>query len=184
MSFANYTEFHKQLQLLLPNSPDIMLAFLKLDLLNSDEIYKIADTLLNEGKYSDTINDLWASKDLQTQQNLLEKHAIESGAKLLNVEEARKELLKFLLSNITYGHLPPWETMRFIINDVVDNNSLHKNTKKYLGDSMGIEHLIGAFYSTDDYDTDGENPIRIKQIKTKVDSNLIDQAREWLKKYA
>lgn len=67
-----------------------------------------------------------------------------------NKELAVWQLLEFHLLRITDGTDDPLDGLRRMMADVYWDYDFHTPTKKWLGDSHGIEQLVGIFWGADD----------------------------------
>lgn len=72
------------------------------------------------------------------------------GIAVPNKEQAVWQLLEFHLKGIASGANDPLDGLQQMMADVYWDYDFHTPTKKWLGDSHGIEHLIGIFWDADD----------------------------------
>lgn len=122
------------------------------DKVDAQEIRTAVDGLMEEGFYSDDFlaiidsNPPTLADVLPPFRSYLQK----SGIGIPDRDTAVWQLIRDHVSKIVDGSTSPFEGLKHLIADVYRNFDFHTPTKKYLGDSHGIEQLIGLYWGHDD----------------------------------
>jgi hypothetical protein len=102
-------------------------------------------------------------------------------------EEAVCSLLRHHVGRIAEGLVPPRDGMRSVLNEVYYPADLYTETTKYVGDSHGLQHLLGSFYSYDDLE---ERPEEVsfegkfgEEALVGLDRHIVSLAKSWIDQY-
>ncbi len=87
------------------------------------------------------------------------------------------------LSRIASGQGEPHDELEALISEVYWDYDFHSVTTKYLGDSHGIEHLIGLYWEYDDA-TEGTSGTFSDRDMRKWETAVRQRSEEWAKQYA
>jgi len=119
--------------------------------LPSDELARIADALLDQGVYSLAIGELATTRHpLMADAGPLFEQALQDlNVEMPSHEEAVWVLLRHHIGRIAYEDVAPRDGLQFML-DVYDRAHLNANSHTYVGDSHGIERLIGAYWAYED----------------------------------
>ena len=119
--------------------------------LPSEELARIADALLTEGVYSQAIGELATTRHLVMADAgpLFEQTLRDLNVDTPSREEAVWVLLRYHIGRIAYEDVAPREGLQSVL-DVYHRADLYTQNQTYVGDSHGIEHLIGAYWIYDD----------------------------------
>lgn len=120
--------------------------------LNADDIKSTIHRLVDEGIYLDEFHDALDERQSRMDEVLPALLAAfrHEGIVLPDREQAVWQLIEFHLQRIAYGAENPLEELGKLIADVYWNYDFHTPMKKYLGDSHGIEALIGLYWGADE----------------------------------
>lgn len=160
----------------------------RLGVLNAESLTSIADQLLKEGYDTPTVIQLSILDSPVTEDAapLFEKMCAERGVQIPTNEEAVSELLHYYLESVASGTRTPQEGLRSMMVEVFGPYISNEKTKEYVGDSHGLEHLIGAFYSYDDLLERPETSFHGKHGKEAIalyDTYVRELALDWLQKH-
>jgi hypothetical protein len=124
----------------------------RLGLVDADELSRIADTLLDEGRDSSAAVQLFLleSPAMAEAAPLFERVCAECGILVPTKGEAIDEVLRVHLESIASGARSPRQALDDLMQQVYYPHISHEPARKYVGDSRGLEHLIGAYWSYDD----------------------------------
>ena len=81
---------------------------------------------------------------------LFDKALGEIGYESISKHDAVMIILKEWLGEIADGKCPPREGMARIVDQLLHGEGLDEEVKEYVGDSYGIEKLVGNYYGYDD----------------------------------
>lgn len=120
--------------------------------LNADEIKSIIHGLVDGGFYLDEFLDALDARKPRMEEVLPAFIATlnHNGISLPDKEQAVWILIEFHLRKIALEGSDSLEELAKLIADVYWNYDFHTPTQKYLGDSHGIENLIGLYWAADD----------------------------------
>jgi hypothetical protein len=158
----------------------------RLGVLSNEEIKDYALTSLERGRWSPAIDDIVsATHPIRSEVGpALETLLAEQGVEIPDTEEAVWVVLRGHLGDIASGAIPPKVGMERVMSEVCDPAGLHARTRRFLGDSHGLEHLIGAFYAYDDLlERPSEVSMGGRFGEAAFDAwgrQVIDLARDWL----
>jgi len=147
--------------------------------LQTKDLVEFADRKLKEGIYFESLLNI-IDQDPQVWETVFpcfEKALKDMDIKIPSFENAIRFLLRHHIQNIASGNVDPRSQFRQMLDDV-EHFDIDKNTKKYVGDAVGIENLYSLYYAVDDLD----NPFSIEAID-KINQDMIDESKKWLKKY-
>lgn len=119
--------------------------------LPSETLARIADALLDEGVYSPEIGELATTRNsvMADAGPLFEAALRDLNVKVSSREEAVWVLLRHHISRIAYEDVPPRDGLRSVL-EVYRRAGLQAQSRTYVGDSHGIQHLIGAYWEYED----------------------------------
>ena len=124
----------------------------RLGLLNTKVLIETADKLLEEGCDTPPVIQLviLESPTMAEAAPFFEKICAEYKVKIPTKDEAINELLRFHLEAIASGAIVPRKGLEVMMREIYYPFTADEPCKKYVGDSRGIEHLIGAYWGYDD----------------------------------
>jgi len=174
-------------------SPKEAAAFWRLRLLDSVGAKAVAMNWLEGGASSLNVAALAGELDENFfyVSDLFEKVLADMGvAKRLSARDAVIISMRFLLHLIAEQKIGPFEGMREIINhfdhsdykifdewDPRIKNPPRSKSNRYAGQDVGIEYLLGIYYSQDDYENITSTDI------DKIKSGIVEESKEVLKRY-
>lgn len=147
---------------------------LRAGLANEHDLWNAANVALDAGIYSAGLAAVvfFEERRLVDFSDPFLQSAEELGVLAAEDEESiiRYLLIRYL-GDVVSGGLTPAEGARLVVNEIDHHFRLYDRTKKYAGDSHGLEHIIGLYYAYDDVD---------KRRFAEVDRLLIEACRDWL----
>jgi len=162
-------------------SQDLTLAAARYVLGNvaSEELARVADTLLTEGVYSQAIGELGTTRGLVMAEAgpLFEQALRDLNVDLPSPDEAVWVLLRYHIGRIAYEEVSPREGLQSVL-DVYNRAHLYGQSGTYVGDSHGIEQLIAAYWEykflhCESLETD------LDAMRT-LDDTVVRAATEWV----
>jgi len=161
----------------------------RLGLQDTESLVRAADALLAEGHSEPAVVELsiLESPIMAEAAPIFERVCAELGVTIPSKDEAIDELLRGYLESIASGALPPREGLAAIMREIYFPHFAGEPCKKYVGDSHGMEHLIGAYWGYDDLTA---RPQEVS-FDGKYGAEAIaswgefvrQHARDWLQKY-
>jgi hypothetical protein len=149
--------------------------------INADKIKSTVDSLLNEGVYSDYFIDIMDSKPARLDEVLppFIAYLQHEGIPIPIKDDAVGQLIGYHVDRIASGNGDPIKELEELISDVYWDYDFHPHTKKYVGDSHGIEHLVGLYWEY------VERNYEISQRKSnKFTRAIVKCSEEWMKRFA
>ena len=134
----------------------------------------------------DTLIQLATSTDLNADEagDLLKKSFTEMGWPWPTLDEAVDTLIRDWLMLIIEKEVGPQTGMCELRNIVLGPSGVLDHCENYVGDSVGMERLIGAYYSYDDIygspNTGGVPLLPPEEAIRKIDGHIRELAQEWL----
>jgi len=166
-------------------SQDLKLAAARYVLGNvaSEELARVADTLLTEGVYSSAIGEFGTTRGLVMAEAgpLFEQALRDLNVDVPSPEEAVWVLLRYHIGRIAYAEVSPREGLQSVFA-IYDRAHLHEQSGTYAGDSHGIEQLIAAYW---EYDCLHARPVGesletdLEAIRA-LDDTVVRAATEWV----
>lgn len=160
----------------------------RLGLMTSQDIKDTAIALARAGHWSSAIDDIYSSPNpiMSDVGPAFETILRDEGVELAEEEEARVILLREYLADIADGTVPPRLGMDRIMLEIYDPLHDERESILYVGEALGIEHLVGDYYSYDELD---ERPDEVScdghfgeaAIKA-LDAHIVETAKSWLQK--
>ncbi|MCL4296767.1 MAG: hypothetical protein KJ077_13605 [Anaerolineae bacterium] len=157
--------------------------------LSTQEMQNLVDGLLNEGIYADEfLNVIYPKYDTRE----IVGAAFEKSLKVLeivvpNYEEAVWVILRYHISQIASKEIDALDGLKELITEVYEEYNFHAKAKEYLGDSHGIEHLIGLYWS---YDDTIKRPTEIsingkygEEAIEEVKKEIVIEAEKWVARF-
>jgi hypothetical protein len=166
-------------------SQDLKLAAARYVLGNvaSEELMRVADTLLTEGVYSPAIGELGTTRGLVMAEAgpLFEQALRDLNVDVPSPEEAVWVLLRYHIGRIAYEEVSPREGLQSVL-EVSDRANLHGQSGTYVGDSHGIEQLTDAYWEYDCLHARpvGESVETDLEAKRALDDTVVRAATEWV----
>ncbi|AYM86611.1 hypothetical protein [Pseudoalteromonas agarivorans] len=140
----------------------------------TDDLINYANCKLDNGVYSDGLLDIIDAelKCWGIVSSLFEKLIDQ----LPSFEDSINLIIKYHLKLIASEKIDPFIQFRQLLDDI-NNFDLHENVTKYVGDSVGIEHLYGLYYARDDLDlNDNDGVVEIGVL-------MQEESKKWLSEH-
>ncbi len=153
---------------------------------HGERLVTLCDQLLTADCYTDAIAELAACTDpiLSTAKPIFRRVLTELQLDPPSNADATWILLRHHLARIVGGDCSSRDGMRCVAEEVYYPADLYSQTQKYVGDSHGIEHLMGAYYGYDDLE---ERPNEVSfdgkygaAAIAALDDDIRRLAAEWL----
>jgi len=161
----------------------------RLGLQDSESLVHIANTLLEEGRDTSAVVQLsiLESPVMADAGPLFERVCTELSVAVPTKNEAIDELLRHHLESIASGACQPREGLEAVMRELYWPHFAGEPCKEYVGDSRGMQHLIGAYWSYDDltdrpHEVSWDGKYGAEAIARWGDS-VRQYARDWLQKY-
>ncbi|OAI38710.1 hypothetical protein AYO40_01770 [Planctomycetaceae bacterium SCGC AG-212-D15] len=172
--------------------PNLTIAAAKyaLGILPSSEIPRIADDALNRGVYTDAFARLYDVRNpiMSDVGPVFELALKELAVDVPTQEYAFYVLLRPYIRAIIEGVVTPYEGLRTMTQDIYHDGGLYRRAKEYVGDSHGIQHLLGMRWGYDDI---RERPDEVsfagkfgEGAIAALDDAVIEEAITWHRKNA
>ena len=154
--------------------------------LNADNIKSTIHALVDGGVYLDEFLEALDAKKPRLDEVLPAFFAAlnNEGISVPNKDQAVWNLIELHLQKIAVATSDPLEQLQKLIADVYWNYDFHTSTQKYLGDSHGIEQLIGLFWAADDL---RDNPKNIsfggkigEEAWSQLKQQIVVEAKHWI----
>lgn len=160
----------------------------RLGLQDTESLVRAADTLLAEGRGEPAIIELsiLESPIMAEAGPIFERACAEIGVTIPSRDEAIDELLHTYLESIASGTRPPHDDLAAMMREVYFPHFASEPCKQYVGDSRGMDHLIGAYWAYDDLtgrpecSWDGKHGA---EAIASWEQSVRQYARDWLEKY-
>ena len=140
----------------------------------TDDLINYANCKLDNGVYSDGLLDIIDAepKCWGIVSSLFEKLIDQ----LPSFEDSINLIIKYHLKLIASEKIDPFIQFWQLLDDI-NNFDLHENVTKYVGDSVGIEHLYGLYYARDDLDlNDNDGVVEIGVL-------MQEESKKWLSEH-
>lgn len=134
------------------NKLKYMAARIGLGIAHADEIKSLVNDLLDNEVYSDDFIDILDSNPTRMNEVVapLTSYLNSIGIRIPNSEQAVWDLIAYHALAIAEGKIDPLKGLNSMIRDVYWNYDFSNSTREYLGDSHGIEQLIGYYWGYED----------------------------------
>jgi hypothetical protein len=161
----------------------------RLGLLKTESLVEIADKLLEEGRDTPSVIQLsiLESPIMAEAAPIFEKICAEHKVKIPTKDDAINELLRFQLESIASGAIAPRKGLEAMMREIYHPYFAGEPSKKYVGDSRGMEHLIGAYWNYDDLI---ERPRQVSwngkygaEAIASWEESVRQYARDWIQKH-
>ena len=161
----------------------------RVGLQDSESLVSVADTLLEEGRDTPAVIQLLIleSPVMADVGPLFERVCAELNVGIPTKDEAVDELLRHHLRSIASGTTQPREGLEAVMREVYWPHFAGEPCKEYVGDSRGMQHLIGAYWSYDDLT---ERPREVSwdgkygaEALARWGDSVRQYARDWLQEY-
>jgi len=151
--------------------------------LPSEGLARIADTLLTEGVYSPAIGELATTRHhvMADAGPLFEQTLRDLNVDAPSRDEAVWVLLRHHIGRIAYEDVAPREGLQSVL-DVYRRADLYTQSQTYVGDSHGIEQLIGAYWIYDDLQAGSVSQSLESHLEAvrDLDDAVVRAATEWI----
>lgn len=153
-----------------------------LEILPAEEMKAVASALIRRGRWSDDIDALHTAVepsifDLGPHfDTVLE----EEGVQVPSKDEAAWGLLRLHLQDIVAGLTSPREGLQRVMADVGDAADFHSASTEYVGDSHGMEHLVGFMHHYDDIEDDAHDGRGDPARFARLDKLVLEEAARWI----
>lgn len=157
--------------------PEIAIAHYMLGKLSSERIVQLANTWLEEGLYTDSIN-LMAMEHAPVMSDvgpMLEKTIIELGLPIPTKVQAARIAARDIVEQMVSGTVDLMEGANFLYWNIHHEITDELPDGEYLGTNLGLEHVFGWLREVWDC-PDGSDQKFLEHLK--------DEARKWLEKQA
>lgn len=154
---------------------ELQAARLKAGLASSDDLVRAADAALDAGIYSDELAQVavFAEKRLSDLSDDFLTAVSELGLMISsNRDGIIWQLLRRYIGDVVARKLAPTEGASLVVREV--DWHLGLEAREYVGDSHGLEHIIGLYHAYDDV-----GPERYPEI----DGLLFEACRDWMREY-
>lgn len=139
--------------------------------LDTRDLVEFANDKLSKGVYSDHLLNIldetpqvWVAIS-----NHFEEAVVEMGYEIPSFNNAIWGLVKHHITMISEGNVRPTKQFREMLNDI-EQFSLHKGIKEYVGDNIGISRMYGWYH--EDYCSIEE-----------TDAGIFEESLKWLIEY-
>jgi hypothetical protein len=124
----------------------------RLGLQDSESLVSLADTMMAEGRDTPAVIQLSILEPavMSDAGPLFERVCEEAGIVIPSKQEAVDELIHFHLKAISSGECKPRLGLETFMRELYRPFIAGELDKEYVGDSRGLEHLIGAYWNYDD----------------------------------
>lgn len=167
----------------MPPIPELRVAAARYVLgdLPSWELPEFADRLLELNICSTAISDLSTMREpiMSEAGPLFEQILRESAIDLPSVDESLETVLRHYISQIAARVIEPRSGLRSIARIYYSAN-LYEESRHYVGDSHGLEHLLGSFYVYDDIEECSLEGQGGPKAHRSLDEDVVRQANDWL----
>ncbi len=169
-------------------TPDltVVAARYALGIIPSWELPAVADALLDRGCDSRAAIELAILRypTMADAGPLLERVLEEEGVSRPSVEDAVLTVLRCELDRIARRVVKPREGLERVMK-LVDSQDFHGKARVYVGDSHGLERLVGAYWSYDDLDEMSRGGMLEghDEARKELDEDVVRRAQEWMEVY-
>lgn len=162
-------------------------ALMTLGKMNREEICNLLSDLMNLGVYEDEFFDIEDAKTALDFTSSAEKLFKKMGFLFQDKDEAIWVILAYHIKKMTNEKSDVFTELQKLIDDVYWNYDFYSKTKKFLGDSHDIQHLIGGYWEYDDIKERFGETICRKEDNIEEINNLkqetLKTAKQWLIKH-
>ncbi|ODS56255.1 MAG: hypothetical protein ABS36_07585 [Acidobacteria bacterium SCN 69-37] len=151
------------------------------------ELPGVAEALLDGGCNSRAVIELATLRHptMADAGPLLQRLLDEAGVRWPSVDDAVWIVLRCELDRIARRVVEPYDGLGRVMA-VVDACGLHDRSRVHVGDSHGLERLVGAYWDYDDLDDMSRvgAPAHVDQARQELDDDVVRRAREWMDEHA
>jgi hypothetical protein len=157
--------------------------------LTTSQMQKLIEGLLSQGIYADEFLDV-VEPEAATREVVgpaFEKALIALGITVPSYEEAVWNILRRHISQIADGQTDALDGLKALIDEVYWSYDFHSKANQYLGDSHGIERLIGLYWEYDEFTPTGIDPEHHnheRRIIFAIEREVVAEAKKWVKRFA
>lgn len=161
-------------------------AKLAMENLNADDIKSAIHALVDGGLYLDEFLEALDARKPRMDEVLPAFFAAlkHSGISIPDKEQAVWNLIEFHLGEIALETSDALDELKELIADVYWDYDFHTPTQEYLGDSHGIENLVGLFWAADDLrESPGDMSFDGKfgdEASSELKQKIVVEAKLWL----
>jgi hypothetical protein len=168
---------------------EYMAARIAFGIATANEIQSIVDALLKDGFYSDEFIAITDSKPTRLAEVLepFKTYLQSQGISIPTKEKAVWQLITYHVARISSGQDEPLVGLQNLISDVYWDYDFGACTKEVLGDSHGIEQLVGLYWGYDDI---MERPQEVSlngkygdEAISETKKQIVKAAEAWIEKY-
>lgn len=160
---------------------EYMAARIAFGTVNADEIQSTVDCMLMNGVYSREFIDIMDSKPARLDEVVppFVAYLQREGITVPTKDQAVWKLIAYHVSRIASGAADPISELQELISDVYWDYDFHTPTREYLGDSHGIQYLIGLYWEYDDMSERDRDASR-----DEIKEAIIKRSEEWTERFA
>lgn len=154
------------------------------------ELSQAASRAFDQGLSSPSLAELTTAKNPFEQKSLFESSIQELGLTMPKRENCISLMLRYHIESIADGSVSPKKGLGNMMREVFYPADIHNQTTKgrYVGNSHGIEHLVGLYWGYDELQEQEKNIFKkvIKVIKgdhDALDKETILQSNVWLEQH-
>ena len=156
----------------------------------TEDIITISNQLLEKGYSSDSLYKLVIEENVSKEivESLFKEALIELGIVIPESKEAVKSILHHSLSNIVNKKIDPIQGIKSLVDGLLKKIKLHEESDNYLGDFLGIEKLLSAYYSLDDINS-GDSSVSYdglygEKALVQIENDIVALSKQWLERNA
>ena len=158
--------------------------------LQSLEMSRLADAALRAGVVypATTVLGTLESPTIGDAQPLFLEWLDEMGMQVPDKDAAVWTILGHMMRRIATKEVPAREGLARVIEEGLHDADIFSKTRKYVGDSHGIHHLVGAYHAYDDLD---ERPDEVsfagkygQEAIAALDEDIVRLAGQWCRDHA
>jgi hypothetical protein len=156
---------------------ELQVVRLRARLANADDLFRAADAALDAGIYSPGLAEVVFSAEKQLSELRVPYLAAVADLKIATPEDEEGiiwYLLRRYIGDVAAETIEPERGASRVVGEVESHFDLSRRVKKYVGDSHGLEHIIGCYYTYDDVD---------ESRFAEVDGLLVEACREWMREH-
>jgi hypothetical protein len=162
-----------------------------LGVLPGEDIVALARRSVELGRLPGAVCELTTNRDEYPTARelgpLFEGWLAEEGVRVPVREVAVRQVLRGWITRIARSEIAPYDGLSRIMDEIYYGQQLYDETSESVGDSHGIEHLVGDFYGRDDLlDRPDEVSCNGKygtEALVEFDKIVIEHAGDWLRRH-
>lgn len=165
----------------------LLAAKYKLGIITSDDLQQAVDQALQSGIYSPSLSEIADSTSpiISSVGPMFDVALTELGLDVPTLDDAIYYMVRYLLNNILSGSTKPREGLRLLEKDVYSAANLHEMDMECVGDSHGLQQLIGCYWTYEEVDAQlkrefGEGKVGVFNGYSELDAEALKCAKQWL----